>query len=191
MSKKTFLTVIITLIIALCSSVIGQEESNSNTLYGIKGGLYSPGTYYITDFSYGEFDTDLGFSIGGFVDTQLGERLLGGGSINISTLGVYEEGTSLIDFNVTLKAMFVNATGKMIFKPGIGFGYGTVGSVGDYIDGSSYLMLRGIFEVHFVQSNGKTYLAEIQLLGGSAGGGNDDFEMSFGPGFLLRGGLTF
>jgi len=34
------------------------------------------------------------------------------------------------------------------------------------------------------------WLAELAVIAGPSGG-NDDFDITFGPGFLLRGGLVF
>lgn len=189
-SKLTAGILAIILVIGLAGITTAGDIREKPTTFGIKAGLFSPGTYYITDFSYGEFDSDMGISLGGFLDYKLAEKITGGLSLDFGTLGVYEEGTSLIDLGVTLKALLAPENSNIVIKPGFGFGFGTVGEIGSYVEGSNYLMLKGIIEMIIVTQSNMSFLVEAQILGGTSGG-NDDYEMAFGPGFLLRGGLVF
>lgn len=186
---KTVLSLIILMTFAMSAAFAGDIREKP-VCYGFKAGLYSPGTYYITDFSYGEFDTDMGISLGGFLDYKLGEKIVGGLSLDYGSFGVYEESASLIDLSATLKALIYGDNSSIIIKPGFGFGYGNVGGIGSYLEGSSYLLVKGIAEIVFASQGSMSFLVELQILG-ALSGGNDDFEMSFGPGFLLRGGIVF
>jgi hypothetical protein len=166
------------------------DVMQKSTSFGVKAGIFSPGTYYITDFSYEEFDTDMGISIGGFLDYKLAEKITGGLSFDFGTLGVYEESTSLLDLGVTLKAILPVGKSNIVIRPGAGFGYGTVAKIGEYVESSNYLMLKGLVEAVFATSGELSFLGEIQILGGTSGG-NDEYSMAFGPGFLIRGGIAF
>jgi hypothetical protein len=175
------------LILILTATAFGGDTAEKTTYFGVKAGIISPGAFYVSDR---EFDSDMSYSIGGFLDYQLGPKIFGGLSLNINGFGAYEETTTMFDLNANLKARIANEKNSLIFRPGLEIGYANMGSLGSSYESSNYLLLKGIVEVLFPSEGNLTWLGEIGIVG-APDGGNDDHEMTFGPGFFLRGGILF
>lgn len=165
---------------------VGSDVRNTPMVYGLKAGLVSPGTWYAGDFSY---DPDMGYSLGGFLDYKLGDKITGGLYVDVDGINVYETSSTLYDIGITIKAILYSQTSTFTFKPGIGIGYGALGKV-DYYASTNYMMLRGFVDVVYSTSSSISWLGEIGLWG-SPNGGNDDFEAYFDTGFMVRGGIVF
>ena len=170
----------------LSGAALATDVRNTPTTYGVKLGLISPGTWFVGDF---EYDPDMGYSIGGFLDYKLGPKISGGIDLDLNGFNAYETSSNLINFGITLKAILYSETSNLTFRPGIGIGYGTIGKM-DIYESSSYFMLKGGVEMVYSAPGGLSWLGELALIG-SPDGGNDDIEMYLGTGFLLRAGLVF
>lgn len=172
--------------IILISLSSATDIRNSQTTFGVKGGIIGPCVYYVNDR---DFKSAMSYSIGGFVDYKLGPKILGGLSLDFNGVShVYEANVSLIDLSVTLKAMVFSPNSNLTFRPGFALGYG---GLGDFDFGnSSHLLLKGGLEIVYSTENRVIWLMEI-MLGGSVDGGNKDYEITFGPSLLVRSGLIF
>lgn len=177
-------TILLLLMVSLSSAT---DIRNAQTTYGVKGGIIGSADYYIGDQWYG---SSMSYSVGGFLDYKLGPRILGGAYFDFSGVSdVYESNSTLIEIGGTLKAMVFTGNENLTIRPMMALGYGAVGEIYQYA-ASSHLMLKGGVETVFTTSSGTTFLGEI-LIGGSVDGGNDDFEMTFGPMLYVRGGMIF
>ncbi len=170
----------------MISVASAADVRNAATTYGLKGGFVSPGTWFVGDF---EYDPDAGFTLGGFLDHKLGQKILGGGSLDFHRINAYETSGMLMDFGITIKALIYSETSNMTFRPWIGISYGSLGKMDIYAS-SQYMILKGGVEAVFSTSGGTSWLGEIGLWG-APDGGNDDFEAYFGTGIILRGGIVF
>ena len=182
----TAATLFVTIVLFANSGIRATNVRVAETTYGVKLGLISPGTWFVGDF---EYDPDMGYSLGGFLDHKLAPKLTGGLDLDISKFSAYETSSNLINFGITLKAILFSETSDFTFRPGIGIGYGSLGKM-DIYESSSYFMLKGGVEVVYITQGGTSWLGELSLIG-SPDGGNDDIEMYLGTGFLIRAGLVF
>lgn len=168
------------------NSSFAADVRNASSIYGLKAGIVSPGTWFVGDF---EYDPDMGYSLGGFLDYKLGPKITGGGYIDVHRISAYETSNSLFDLGVTIKAIIYSQTSSFTFKPGIGIGYGTLGKMDIYAS-TTYMVLKGYVDIVYSTPGSVSWLGEIGLWG-SPNGGNDDFEAYFGTGLILRGGIVF
>ncbi len=184
--RRTLILSIATVLLLSYATAFGGDVRNTQSTYGLKAGLVSPGTWFVGDFEYGP---DMGYSLGGFLDYKLGEKITGGVYVDIHGINAYESSSSLFDFGITLKALIYNQTSKFTFKPGIGIGYGTLGKMDIYAS-TNYMVLKGFVDIVHSTPGGMSWLGEVGFWG-SPDGGNDDFEAYFGTGLIVRGGIIF
>ncbi len=170
-------------------TVRAENIVSKNTVIGVKGGLITGGEFWVEDYPY-DMESDMSFSFGSYLDHKLGEKITGGLYLDAHNLAVYEESSLLLDMGITIKALLGGKSSNLTFKPGIGFGYGMLGEIEGLVDGSNYFLLRGGCDVVVSTSSSLSWLGEVTIMG-AAVGGNDDFDMGFGPMFLIRGGLAF
>jgi len=188
--RTAILSAIMVSTCAWCVQMAKAEGmASKSTVIGVKGGLITGGEFWVEDYPY-DMETDMSFSFGSFLDHKLGEKITGGLYLDAHNLAVYEESSLLLDMGITIKAMLGGRGSNLLFKPGIGFGYGMLGEIEGLADGSNYFMLRGGCDVVVSTSSSLSWLGEVAIMGAAAGG-NDDFDMGFGPMFLIRGGLVF
>jgi len=187
---KSRLTMIFTTVMAIsliCSAVLyAGDITAKNTVYGLKAGLITGGEFWIGGADPG---TSASFSFGGFMDYKLGEKITGGLALEFHNMTNEDDGNILIDIGITLKAQIAKPSSKFIFRPGIGLAYGILGELGP-AEGSNYFVLKGGSDMIIKSSNNFNWLVDVQIIGAPTGG-NDDYEMTFGPMFLLRGGVVF
>ena len=176
---------IVTVIVAFGAGMAGGSELRTKeTTFGAKGGLFGPGTVYVEGFDY---DSDMSFSFGGFLDYKLGPKMSGGVLLNFHDFSSYESST-LIELGFMLKGWIYKDESNMTFRPGFGISYGMMSHEG--MDNTSYLIMSGLAEFVFSTSGQISYLGEIGITGALAGG-NDAYDVTFGPGFTIRGGIVF
>jgi len=155
------------------------------TTFGFKAGIWSPGTLYVNGM---DFDSDMSYFVGGLLDYKLGPKFSGGLNFDIGSLSAYEETSTLLMIGFLLKAWIINEDETYIIRPGFGISYGNLGG-NESVDGSSHLILNGVAEL-VIPGESMNWLIEIGITG-SVDGGNDDVEITYGPGFIIRGGLVF
>lgn len=182
MSRCGFLLPLLTA--CLCAGASAQQPKARNTHFGLKGIIQMPGDAYVEEAD-AFFDIDMGFGVGGLVDTRLGEKLLGGVFLDALNVSAYDESAMMVDVGAALKAVLGGGGTSPTWRPGIGVGYGMLGGVGA-LESTHYLTLRGTVEA--VLPSG--WVAEAVLYG-SPTGGNSDVTVSWGPLFQLRFGRIF
>lgn len=169
--------------LVLSSPAVAQQDSRT-TNFAIKGILLMPGEAYVEEVD-GYFAIDMSFGIGANVDAKLGERFWGGVFADFLSVSAYDESEIMFEGGVALKAAFGGLNGKPLWRPGIGFGYGTL-SGNSSIDATHYLTLRAGVEA--ILPNG--WLGEA-IIYAAPTGGNDAVTVTYGPMLQLRFGRLF
>lgn len=164
----------------------GYELLEKNTTYGFNAGLYSPGEVWVEDYST---DGDMSFGLSGFMDYKLGPKISGGGMLSLNSFGADDESAMMIEIGFTLKAWIYKDDSNLLFRPGFGISYGMLGDIGP-LESSKYLILHGGVELVLLKENNLNWTFLLGISGAPTGG-NDDNDITYGPGLLLRAGLVF
>ena len=175
------------LVVALCmlaAPAWGQGKAPSSTQFGVKGIVLAGGQAYVEEAD-AYFDIDLSLGVGGSVDTRLGDKILGGAFIDGLNIRAYDESAMMIDGGIALKAALGGGGNRPTWRPGIGFGYGTLSGVAG-LESSHYFTVRAGVEA--VLPSG--WMAEA-MAWASPSGGNADLTITFGPMLQLRVGHVF
>jgi hypothetical protein len=130
----------------------------------------------------------MSFHLGGFVDYKLGPKISGGLVLNFSNFSYRDESSNMLEAGFIIKAWLYGEDSNITFTPGFGISYGRLGS-NDYVDGSDFFIINGLVDMIIGMEN-FDLLLELGITG-SPTGGNDDWDMSYGPGFFFRGGIIF
>lgn len=171
---------------ALLVSASPAHAQLGTLTYGVKAGLVAPGCVYIDDSFC--FDADANLGLGGFLDYALAERLSGGLFVDVHSVSVEGSDTeTMIDLGFMLKAFIPVSGDAVALRPGFGLGYGRVTVEGEDVE---FLTLRAPLEVLYVGGGGITWGGELALYYGPTGG-SDESDVTFGPGFMLRGLIVF
>ncbi|MCK4539508.1 MAG: hypothetical protein KAV42_11995, partial [Candidatus Krumholzibacteria bacterium] len=168
------------------SPAMAYDFLERETTINVQIGLISPGPFWVEDI---EFDTDMSFGIMGGLDYKLGPKISGGIVAGFNNFSGEGNSATMIEFGFLIKAWIHPEESSLLLRPGFGLSYGKLGSIGES-DTSNYLIVNCTFELVILTEKNFNYLVMIGLTGGPAGG-NDDNEMTYGPGFILRGGVAF
>lgn len=160
------------------------QQAGKTTTFAVKGILLLPGEAYVEEVD-AFFDIDMGFGVAASVDTRLGERITGGLFLDLLSVSAYDETGSFLEIGAAIKAAFNSGPAQPTWRPGIGFGYGTLSAVGG-IGPTNYFLVRGSFEVQLPSQ----WVAEA-ILWGAPSGGNEQVTVTYGPMVQLRVGRAF
>lgn len=177
---------LVVMIMSITGVALGQDLREKNTVIGVKGGLISSGTVFVEDF---EFDTDMSYSLGGFLDYRLAPKLLGGVAVDVHNISAFDESETLFNVGLALKAIIAGETSNLMFRPGLVIGYGSLGSTAE-TESSQYFTIGGNAELIFMTQGSFSWLGEVGIYAGPSGG-NSEFDITFGPMFIIRGGIVF
>jgi hypothetical protein len=170
------------------AAVAAQAPVARPTTFGVRGGIVMPGAFYWHEGPYASYDFSLSWSVGGFVDHMLAEKLSGGLYLDLNFVNAFDESAMMFDLGASLKARLGAPRARIQWRPMIGIGYGNMGSI--YLfEGTSYLTLKGGAEAVFPLGT-RQALVEGAIFG-SPTGGNADVTTTFGPVFQMRFGLLF
>ncbi len=174
------------LVLVVASPSMGSGLLDKTTTFNVQAGLISPGTFWVGDH---EGETDMSFGLGGGLDYKLGPKISGGIVGGLNNFSGYDDSSMMLEIGFSLKA-WINSTGsKLLFRPGFGISYGKLGSIGG-VESSNYLVINGTAEMVIMSETGLNWLVMLGITGAPTGG-NEDFDMTYGPGFILRGGVVF
>jgi len=150
---------------------------------GFKLGLVTSGEAWAGSASD---DGELSWSIGAFYDYPLSEKLHGGVALDIEEFSFsYYEAEVHTSFAISLKALIQKTPDKAAWRPGFYLGYGTLSGFD-----AKFFDVGATLEVVFPSDKSFNWLAELAIIGGPSGG-NDAYDMSYGPGIRLRAGMSF
>jgi hypothetical protein len=158
---------------------LADDADRPGTLFGVKAGLFSPGT---VDTDSSSDDAYVSYSAGLFVDRALTKDLYGGISLDVGNVDAFDDTTTLVDLSLNLKARFSPGS-RWSIVPGFGLGYGIA-------DDAEFFIVKASVEFLIPSDGGPTWMLEAAVLGAPSGG-NSDTDITFGPGFMLRGGVAF
>ncbi len=131
-------------------------------------------------------DGELSWSIGGFYDYPLSDRLHGGVALDIEEFAFsYYAAEIHTNIAVSLKALIQKTPDKAAWRPGFYLGYGTLSGFD-----AQFFNVGATLEVVFPSDKSFNWLAELTIIAGPSGG-NDAYDMSYGPGVRLRAGMSF
>ncbi len=181
----TVIASILLLLVAVASVGAKDDIFEKPTTFGVKAGLWKPGTVYVGGMDDG---SSISYMVGGLVDYKLAPKFSGGLNLDIANMSSFDESSTLLMIGFMMKAWIVNEDETYIIRPGFGISYGNLGG-NDAIDGTDHLILNGVVEL-VIPGESMNWLFELGITG-SVDGGNDDVEVTYGPGFILRGGLVF
>ncbi len=178
-------------LIFVAGTASGKGFRDKSTVFGLKAGFITSGTVYVGNGVDFDFETDGSYSLGGFLDYKLGPKFLGGLTVDIHNISAFDESETLLNLGVTRTALIYSETSKLTFRPGISLGYGSVGGIeGAGVESSQYFTVGGLVEVVYSMPGGLSWLGEVAIYAGPSGG-NSDFSITYGPLFLIRGGIAF
>ncbi|MFQ5650042.1 MAG: hypothetical protein ACE5IY_08875 [bacterium] len=166
------------------AEVRGYAGTQKSTMFGLVGGVISPGTVY---FDSGDFDTDFSYSLGGLVDYQLAPKLYGGLSFDLHDISARGTSKTLLNFGLTLKAVLGKANSNFFIRPGVMLGYGRTSNEGE---DAQFFTVGAKTELLVRLQRGFWLVSEIALYASPAGG-NAEEDITFGPVLLVRSGLVF
>ncbi len=187
MLRSSQITALVLLLAVVAASpLMAYDLLERSTTVNIQAGLVSPGTFWIEGRDY---DTDMSFGLAGGADYKLGPKISGGVTVGYNNFSGYDESSSMIELGFTIKAWINSEGSNLLFRPGFGISYGMLGSLGA-IDSSNYMILNGTFELIILTEKNFNWLVMAGITGAPTGG-NEDLEMTYGPGFVLRAGVAF
>ena len=105
---------------------------------------------------------------------------------DLLNVSAYDETELIVEGGVALKAAFGGLNGKPQWRPGIGFGYGTLSGSSTGLDATHYLTLRA--GVEMILPSG--WLGEA-LVYAAPTGENDAVTVTYRPMLQLRFGRVF
>lgn len=175
----------LSMVILLSAGSLSADVREKETTAGFKAGLISPGTFWVGE---ADSDSDISYHFGGFTDYKLGPKISGGLVVNASNFSYRDESSNMIELGFMIKAWVFKDESNLTFTPGFGISYGRLGS-NDFVDASDYFIINGLVDMIIGMEN-YDLLVELGITGAPVGG-NDDWDMSYGPGFFVRGGMVF
>lgn len=181
--------VCLVLFFASVSLAEAQDDSmagflSRETTVGVKGGLTYPGCVYIEDSDC--LDSDVNWSLGGFLDYQLSPQFLGGVYLDLDGLsGDFVDDDIFAEVGFALKAQIGGDISPALIRPGFSVGLGRAFDLE-----TTHLTIKGLVEVVVPTGGRIAWMGEAALWAGPAGG-NEDVDVTFGPGVIVRGGVIF
>ncbi len=184
--SSQIIALVLLLTVVLVSPAMAYDFLERETTINVQVGLISPGTFWVEGV---DFETDMSFGVSGGFDYKLGEKITGGVVVGFNNFSGYDDSASMIEIGFLIKAWIQQEGSNLLFRPGFGLSYGRLGSIGP-ADSSGYLVINGTFELIILTEQNFNWLIMAGITGAPIGG-NDEFEMTYGPGLILRGGVAF
>jgi hypothetical protein len=136
-----------------------------------------------------ELETEIGSSAQVYADFPIFKDLFLTASVDFYYIQIIRQNDIMIEGTGGLKHEFALNRAGMFLRPGVGVGYAYLPEIG-VMESTDYITLKVLVEAHFPIDKKKAWVGELAVMGAPKGG-NDDVELSFGPGFIVRWGLAF
>ena len=185
-NKGLFSVLAVFLVLSIASPSTGSTLMDKETTLNVQAGLIGPGTFWVGQT---EVETDVSFGLGGGLDYKLAPKFSGGVACALNNFSGYEDSAMMFEIGFMLKAWINREGSNLLFRPGFGIGAGFLGSLGA-IEPSNYLVINGTIEMILLSETGLNWLVLLGITGAPTGG-NDSLDMTYGPGFIFRGGVAF
>ncbi|UCD17047.1 MAG: hypothetical protein JSV44_11435 [Candidatus Zixiibacteriota bacterium] len=161
------------------------DNSHYEKTAGFKAGLIAPGTSHRVDV---EYSTNAGYSLSLFVDYAVRPTIYVGFSFDLHQIVFDSDKEVLPELSFTMKAKLQGSKQGVIFKPGVGIGYGFIREILS-LKAAHFLIVKATGEVAIPVSQKSALLFEASMIG-SPLGGNKSTRLTAGPMLLLRAGVT-
>lgn len=163
------------------------------TLVGFKGGIINQTDYHAVPSSdtLKEYKdrTKVGLSIQLFFDVPVSARFFTTLSFEMQDIHVQAERHEMLDISLFLKYPIYKEINKLSWRPMIGLGWAYLGDA-NYLEKTKFLTIKAGVEGVFYTHRPYAYLSEL-LVYGSLTGGNDQYDVTFGPVVILRLGILY
>ncbi len=169
-------------------STMGENLVNhrpTRGVVGVKLGILSEGAFK-ADYRR---ETDLAVSGEIFADLPLFHRVYFMVAFDFHKVELGQHEQFMLDGAAGLKTVIVHRRLNMEFKPWVTVGMGHLNKI-NYYGTTDHLTIKLGFETHFGVSRKMSWLAELTTLY-SPSGGNNEYNVTLGPMFMLRFGLAF
>ncbi|PRX57903.1 hypothetical protein [Flagellimonas meridianipacifica] len=180
------------LLLSVFAIICLKAQDKKTNEYGFSVGLLTGGDVYVAELDQ-NFDLESGVSILGFYDFFITDGFAVGlnGSIALPYLALIDENVTFYELALALKPRF-SLSDKVSYKPGFNLGYRLITSDELSEDGGTIegLGLNLTNELQFHISNSFTPFLDVGFIT-QAAGGNDEFNTTFSPLIVIRGGLVF
>jgi hypothetical protein len=154
-------------------------------LFGIKAGLVHEGTVRLNGE---EKATKLGLSGGVFFDVPVTAWSMLGISADVHSFQALSRGQALLDIGLAVKIPAYLKKAEMALKPGAAVGFAHLAQI-SYLEASDYLSLKVFFEAVFYTKKKYAWTGEFAVYY-LATGGNSEYDVTWGPVVMLRGGVN-
>ncbi|MBD3258093.1 hypothetical protein GF377_06635 [candidate division GN15 bacterium] len=168
-----------------CSPIEGAiiEDRPTSGVFGVKAGIIA-GTE-----TRGEFrvTTDWDKSFGVFGEVPFWRPVFVQFAFDFHSFRQNRLDNWMIDANIGIKPHFRLRRHRMDIKPGVAFGYGSIGEYASALGDTDYFTLRLFVEGDFEIDRKKALLVEFSVL--YATGGNNNLDLHIKPTMMLRFGI--
>lgn len=199
MRRTALISYILVMLFCLSSGVTAQNlikrgfGSKHRTLVGFKGGIINQTDYHAVPVSdtLKEYKdrTRIGLSFQIFFDIPVGSKLFSTLSFEMQDIHVVAERHEMLDVSLYLKYAIYKEAKKLAWRPFVGIGWAYLGD-GAHLEKSSFTTLKVGLEGVFYTHRRYAYMGEIMVYG-SIDGGNDAYDVTFGPVVLFRLGVLY
>lgn len=166
------------------------KTSNKKSNFGFKAGLITGGMVSVG--KQGDIDVGTSYSFGGFWENILAPSFFWGFALDFNGINYKHsnESSTLINMSTYLKTK-IDISDNVILRPGVSIlGYGILTNPSSEGDNSNNLTLGAMLELVITSNNNLSFLGEIGMVA-SPLGGNKDYDITFSPKILIRGGIMF
>lgn len=176
----------------ISNSIAFAEEAavkkEKSWLLGLKAGALLGGEMSVDTGSSFDVETDPGFASNITFDAGVAPKLTIGAFLFVARSQTGEGGEfSLATIGGTIKGRFTFGDGLQL-RPGMHVGYQTISP--DEEDSAIGFDIGAVVELAIPSSGNREWLVEVGFISQPVGG-NDDYDLAFGPIFFIAGGIGF
>jgi hypothetical protein len=161
--------------------------SKSRSKFGAKLGLIYYSRLRVDGISY---DTDIGFSGGVLLDFPVSRRFLWGVEADLHDIHIFRTRKKVLDMCLPLKYAIVFERQNWEIRPTVAAGFAYHNEIKSFVEQCTYLTLRGGLEAVFHSDTRYSAVVDFLVFGAPIGG-NKDHRVTFGPTFIVRGGVIY
>jgi hypothetical protein len=176
-------------VLTVAPSVAGQISylGKSRAKVGLKLGILWYSRLRVDGVSN---STDVGISGGAVFDIPVGRRITTGLALDLHDLHIYNKRKKVLDLSLPIKYGIIFERQHWELRPMAAVGFGYHNDVDTSLQRSTYLTLKFGIETVFHTDTRYSFVADMLVLA-MPSGGNRDQKVTFGPTFIIRGGIIY
>lgn len=136
-----------------------------------------------------EFEADVGLSAAVFFDIPIYRMTAFTISGDIQDIQLFDMRQKMVDVNIGLKHSFYSHRARLALRPTITAGYAFLAEIGR-LEASDYLTLKTAVELLLLRPQNPAFVLELGVFW-SPQGGNQTYDVTFGPVWMLRAGVMY